>query len=221
MAFDENEIQQIYGRRAGNYDVTANLYYLLGFREQAYRKRAVRALGLQPGGVVVEIGCGTGLNFTLLQDQIGPVGRIVGVDLTQAMLEKARRRSRRKGWKNVELVHSSAAQFNYPGTVNGIISTFAMTLIPEYDSVIRRGVACLAPGGRIAILDFKAPMGWPAWLIQLWLGITRPFAVTLDLAERRPYESVQRWCQGASLEEFYSGLAYLSVGERRAKAGER
>ena len=51
-----------------------------------------RALGLRPGDTVVDIACGTGLNFPLLEEAIGPDGRIVGVDLTDAMLAQAQRR---------------------------------------------------------------------------------------------------------------------------------
>jgi demethylmenaquinone methyltransferase/2-methoxy-6-polyprenyl-1,4-benzoquinol methylase len=58
---------------------------LIGFPD---RKRAVRALNLQRGDTVVDIGCGTGLNFPLLQGAIGPEGTIVGVDLTDAMLSQ-------------------------------------------------------------------------------------------------------------------------------------
>ena len=46
------------------YDISANLYYLIGFREHKYRKMAVDALNLKKGDTVVELGCGTGLNFT-------------------------------------------------------------------------------------------------------------------------------------------------------------
>jgi hypothetical protein len=48
------------------YDLTAHFYYLIGFREWSYRKRAIRTLRLQPGASVVEIGCGSGLNLPLL-----------------------------------------------------------------------------------------------------------------------------------------------------------
>jgi ubiquinone/menaquinone biosynthesis C-methylase UbiE len=89
MSFTKEEIAGLYRKRSRFYDFTANLYYLLGFREQAYRKKSVDALKLSPGDVVVEIGCGTGLNFPLLQKVIGPKGKIIGVDLTDEMLKQA------------------------------------------------------------------------------------------------------------------------------------
>ena len=97
MALDRTEIAALYQRRARRYNFTANLYYLMGFREWAYRKRAVRSLRLAPGDTVVEIGCGTGLNFPSLERAVGTEGRIIGVDLTDTMLEQGHRRGAR-GW---------------------------------------------------------------------------------------------------------------------------
>jgi demethylmenaquinone methyltransferase/2-methoxy-6-polyprenyl-1,4-benzoquinol methylase len=93
------EVLGVYRKRARHYNLTANAYYLLGFREWAYRKRAIEALGLQRGDTVVEIGCGTGLNFGLLEERIGPEGRLIGVDLTDAMLAGARTRIEASGWR--------------------------------------------------------------------------------------------------------------------------
>src|SRR5215813_11267280 len=70
----QEHVLATYRDRARHYDITANLYYLLGFRVQASRRRAVRALALRPGDTVVEIGCGTGLNFSLVEQVIGPEG---------------------------------------------------------------------------------------------------------------------------------------------------
>ena len=92
MAFDREEIAKLYGKRARNYDISANLYYLIGFREYAYREMAVQQLKLSPGKTVVEIGCGTGLNFPILKKALGPDGKIIGVDLTKDMLNRARER---------------------------------------------------------------------------------------------------------------------------------
>ncbi len=108
------DVINIYRKRAKRYNITANLYYFIGLREWAYRKKAIDALNLQRGDTVVEIGCGTGLNFSLLQQAIGHDGKIIGVDLTDAMLAQARKRVEKKGWTNVELVLSDAASYKFP-----------------------------------------------------------------------------------------------------------
>ena len=85
---------ETYRKKAKHYDVISRLYPVPGYPQRAQRLRAVRALGLRPGDSVVDIACGTGLNFSLIEQAIGPEGRIVGVDLTDAMLAQARHRIR-------------------------------------------------------------------------------------------------------------------------------
>jgi demethylmenaquinone methyltransferase/2-methoxy-6-polyprenyl-1,4-benzoquinol methylase len=214
MALDQREIVEVYRRRAPRYDFTANLYYLIGFRLGAYRCAAVARLALRPGDTVVEIGCGTGLNFSLLQRAVGPCGTIIGVDLTDGMLDQARRRVEREGWRNVQLVASDAARFQFPSRVDGVLSTFALTLVPEYESVVERGAQALAPGRRWVVADLKVPE-WPGARLcaRVLVPFYRPFAVTLDLAERHPWESIARHLKNATVSPRFFGFAYIATGE--------
>ncbi|HEX6111627.1 MAG TPA: methyltransferase domain-containing protein [Geminicoccaceae bacterium] len=172
------EVLGVYRKRARHYDLTANSYYLLGFREWAYRKRAIAALGLRPGDTVVEIGCGTGLNFELLEERIGPQGRLIGVDLRDAMLARARQRVRANGWRNVELVECAGASFRFPPGVDGVLSIFALTLEPDREEVIERGAKALRSGRRWVILDLKMPSHFLRHLAPALIVLVRPFAVS-------------------------------------------
>ena len=212
MALNKETMAGLYRRRADWYDLSANAYYLIGVRESAYRRRAVQALQLHPGDTVVEIGCGTGLNFELLQERIGPRGQIVGVDLTPEMLSKAGERVKRRGWSNVRLIQSDASAFEFPRPVEGVISTFALTLVPDYDRVIEHAARALGQGRRLVILDFKLP-DWPAWLINLFVVLTRPFGVTRDLGDRHLWESVDRHFDAVTLKELYFGGIYICAGQ--------
>ncbi|MDE3056792.1 MAG: class I SAM-dependent methyltransferase [Bacteroidota bacterium] len=213
-ALNKSQIQQVYCRRAKNYNFTANLYYAIGFREFAYRRKAVRALNLREGNTVVEISCGTGLNFAYLQEAVGPEGRIIGVDLTAAMLEQAQRRVEQHHWKNIELVHCDAARYRFPEAFSGIISTFAITLIPEYDEIIKNGADALKPNGRWVVLDFKLPSNIFSFLAPLGVAITKPFGVSLDLANHHPWESIERYMHNLIVEELYGGFAYIAEGSK-------
>jgi len=103
-----------------------------------------------------------------------------------------RKRAARYDWTNVELIQAEAARFEFPPNLGGVLSTFAITLVPEYDEVIRHAARALSPGKRIVVLDFKLPERAPDWLVDLGVWIMRPFAVTRDLAVRHPWESVLR-----------------------------
>ncbi len=211
---DKRDVINIYRKRAKRYNFTANLFYLIGFRLQAYRKKAVQALNLQRGDTVVEIGCGTGLNFPLLQQAVGPEGKIIGTDITDAMLAQAQERVEENGWSNVELVQTDAALFDFPTGVDGIISTFALTLVPEFDKVIQNGSEALAAGGRWVILDLKLPSSWLARLAPFLVFLTKPFGVSLELAVRHPWESINRYLKDTFLTELYGGFIYIAAGER-------
>ena len=74
----------------------------------------------------------------------------------------------------------------------------------------------------MAIVDLKDPAGWPRWLVRLAAWLNRPYGVSLELAERHPWESVRRYLDELVFEEMYFGALYLSVGEapRRQEQGE-
>jgi ubiquinone/menaquinone biosynthesis C-methylase UbiE len=214
MALTKSQLRDLYSKRAAHYDFSANLYYLIGFREARYRKRAVSALGLKPGDTVVEVGCGTGLNFPYVLQSIGETGRLIGIDLTDAMLEQAMKRIRRNGWHNVELVEADAAAYVFPAEIQGVLSTFALTLVPEYEQVINHAARALAAGGRLVIADFKKPDRWPLWLVKLGVLITKPFGVSLDLAERQPWQVMTKYLARVTVTELFGGFAYIAVGEK-------
>lgn len=213
-----SNIVRTYRERARHYDITANLYYLFGFREWAYHRLAVQQLQLHPGDSVVEIGCGTGLNFGLLERVVGPSGRIIGVDLTDMMLAQAQRRIREHNWTNISLVQADALAYEFPGGVDGIFSTFAVSLVPDCGTVIAHGCAALAAGRRWVVLDLKLPDWAPGWLVPLLLPIVRPFAVDEETIARRPWDTIwltmQEYLSDVSWTERYFGFAYLAAGAR-------
>lgn len=211
-----HRVIRTYRKRARHYDVTAKLYYLLGYPQRSQRHRALQALQLTPGATVVEIGCGTGLNFPLFERTIGPDGRIVGVDITDAMLVHAQRRVDAHGWKNVSLVQADALEVEFPAKVDAIVSTYALSLVPECAEVIARGCEALSPGGRWAVLDTKLPENAPRWAAGLAVAALRPFAVTEEWRARRPWEAI-RAAMSANLVDFswtelFFGFAFLAAG---------
>lgn len=207
-----DEVAAVYRRRAARYDLTARLYYIIGFREWAYRRMAVDRLKLPAGGTVVEIGCGTGLNFALLQEKVGPLGRIIGVDLSPEMLTQAQKRVERNGWTNVELVRKAAADYVFPQDLDGILSTFALTLEPEFDSVISRGARALGRARRLVVMDLRLPAGRLRYLAPLLIWLVKPFAVSMELTKRHPWESVVRHLRDTTYEERYFGVVYIVSG---------
>ncbi len=202
----------MYQSGAKHYDFTTILFRLIGLRMKAYRLLAIKKLSLQRGDCVIELGCGTGLNFPFLMEQIGPEGRLIGVDLTPGMLDIARVRVERSGWKNVKLIQSDIATYDFPEGVNGVLATGLFGYIPEYDRVIKAASQSLVPGGHIAILDGKQPENLPSWLFKIVLKLGGPFGYTPEYFNVRPWESVERYFKETSFETRYGGMIYILSG---------
>ncbi len=213
MALNKAETRDLYRKRAKRYDRAMWIYRAFGFRIDHYRRELVRELHLEPGDTVIDLGCGTGLNFPLIEAAVGPSGTVVGVDLTDRMLDRARRNVEDAGWRNVHLVQADLAEYDFPERPDAVLSTLAITLVPEYDEVVRRAARALRAGGRLGVLDFKEPETWPRWLVRLAAWLNHPYGVTLDLADRHPWESVRRHMEEVSFREFYFGVLYLCVGQ--------
>jgi demethylmenaquinone methyltransferase/2-methoxy-6-polyprenyl-1,4-benzoquinol methylase len=210
---------ETYRKKARHYDFTSRLYPAPGYPQRAQRLRAVQALGLRAGGSVIDIACGTGLNFPLIEQVIGPGGRIVGVDLTDAMLARAQDRIAANGWRNISLVQADAAGFDFPPGADAIVSTYALSQVPECAQVIARGAAALRGGGRWAVLDLKVPDNTPGWLTQLGTAIVRPFASIDEWFTRRPWAEIRAAMQEELADlcwtELFFGTAFLAAGTAR------
>ena len=209
---------ETYRKKAKHYDITSRLYPAPGYPQRGQRLRAVQALGLRAGDSVIDIACGTGLNFPLLERVIGPGGRITGVDLTDAMLAQAQDRIAANGWSNVSLVQADAAEFDFPAEVDAILSTYALSQVPECAEVIAHGATALSGGGRWVVLDLKVPDQTPGWLAQAGTAMVRHFAAIDEWVMRRPWEAIRAAMQeelaDPSWTELFFGTAFLAAGSR-------
>lgn len=213
------QVEEVYRGLARYYDVASRILDILGLGYDRLRLKAVDALVLKDGDVVLEIGCGTGANFSLIQERIGPSGHIIGVDLTRAMLDEAEKRIKLAGWNNVELIQCAASEYPFVDrSVDAVVSTFALTLEPDYDTVIASVARALRPNGKFAIADLKLARGWSLIFLPFLLALVRPFAVSLHLSKRHPWESMQRHLDNMQMAEYLGGYLYVASASRPAQS---
>jgi SAM-dependent methyltransferase len=108
----------------------------------------------RPGQTVLDLGCGAGLDSILAARKVGSTGKVVGVDMTQAMLDKARKNATSLGLKNAEFVRAEIE--NLPvenGTVDLVISNGVLNLCFDKPKVIAEVFRVLRPGGRLQMAD--------------------------------------------------------------------
>lgn len=161
-------------RRPQRYTSFAPAYDVLSGEWPVYRAGRVTGIGalkLRPGALVLDIGCGTGLNFPLLRAAIGTTGRIVGVDASANMLAQARAKTEHQGWMNIELKKTDATTLTL-GWLDGpldsergsdgaeaVLFTYSLSVMTNWPAAWRAATAAAQPGARVAVVDLRTPTG--------------------------------------------------------------
>ena len=134
--------QPAYYEHARSYDRDTGVF-------QPYRQAVAEALPLQPGQVVLDVGCGTGLCCGLLRDKVGPDGTVIGIEESPEMAALAREHITREGWRNVTVVQSPAEDARFEGTADAALFC-AVHDILQSPGALRNVVAGLCPGAPVA-----------------------------------------------------------------------
>ena len=153
---------------------------------------------LKPGEVVLDIGSGGGLDSFLSAQRVGPGGKVIGVDMTPAMLDRARAAAQRAGFANVEFRQGQAEALPVGGgTVNVVISNCVINLVEDKGQAFREAFRVLKRGGRLEISDIVTSAGLPGELRENsgeWAACVSgalPEKEYLDLVREAGFENVQ------------------------------
>jgi len=206
-----------YGRIAAIYD-WANVEGILYARARA---RAIELLDLQPGDRVLDVACGTGANFALIEQRIGPSGHLVGIDLTPQMLNQARARAARHGWSNLRLQEDDICDLGADGLdeqFDAAVCTLGLSVIPQWQRAWEAMVSAVPPGGRLAIMDAGYPETGGR---RLNVVVPRPLAWALSRlfaadCSRRPWRLVERDTRNATSDRFTWGWVTAAAGAKPA-----
>jgi arsenite methyltransferase len=129
---------------------------------------------LRPGERVVDVGCGAGIDSLIAAKKVGPDGRVIGVDMTPYMLEKARRAAVETGLENVEFKEGFGEALPVEdGWAEVVISNGVLNLMPDKSAALEEMSRVLKPGGRLQIGDILVQKAVPESAkrkIDLWTG---------------------------------------------------
>lgn len=202
-------VQRFYRYQACIYDLT-RWTILHG------RRKAIARLGLQPDSTVLEVGCGTGLNFKYILHRLDPQrGRLIGLDFSPHMLRHAARRIAARGYTHVNLIEADATRMDLPERFDGILFAYSLTMIPDWQAVLARARDHLKPGGRLVVLDFGTFAAWGPLgaLPRGWLRLNH-------VDTRRPYlDDLRERLANLRVEQWLGGYNFIAVGDKPACAG--
>jgi arsenite methyltransferase len=129
---------------------------------------------LRPGELVVDVGCGAGFDSLIAAKKVAPNGRVIGVDMTPSMLEKARQAVEEAQLKNVEFREGYAEALPVDdGWADVVISNGVLNLMPDKTAALEEVSRVLRPGGRLQIGDILVQKAVPESAkrkIDLWTG---------------------------------------------------
>ncbi len=191
---------------------------------------------MKTGEVVVDLGSGAGFDCLLAARQVGPTGRVIGVDMTHEMLRKARENARKVGAPNVDF---RLGEIEYlpiaDNSADVIISNCVVNLVPDKAQVFREAFRVLKPNGRMAISDVVNIKPLPSDLandralicgcivgaatpdkIDAWLAAAGFVDIRISV-KPESRELIETWAPGRAIEDF---VASASIEARKPVAGD-
>lgn len=141
---------------------------------------------LRAGEVVVDLGSGGGIDVLLAAKQVGPTGRAIGVDMTDEMLDRARKGAAKAGAANAEFLKGTIDELPLPdASADCIISNCVINLAPDKRAVFREMARVLKPGGRVAVSDIALKKPLPPEIGQDLLAYVGCIAGAIPIDEYR------------------------------------
>lgn len=204
-------VRSMFDAIAPRYDLL-NRLITLGM-DQRWRRATVRALGLPPGSLLLDLACGTG-DLTLIAEGLGY--RVVGSDLSAGMLARRRHRG--------PVVQADAARLGLvTGAFDGVVSGYALRNFTDLAACLAEAARVLRPGGRIAVLEVAAPRNR---LVQAGFRVWFDRAVPLIgglLSDREAYRYLPRSTaylpEDAALRQLFRDAGFSTVGRRLLYGG--
>ena len=141
---------------------------------------------LRPGEVVVDLGCGGGLDVFLAADKVGPTGKAVGIDMTEEMISLAQQSAKKGARDNVEFHLATIDKLPLPDvSVDCVISNCVINLASDKPAVFREILRVLKPGGRLAISDIALKKQLPEELASDLMAYVGCIAGAVPIEEYR------------------------------------
>jgi ubiquinone/menaquinone biosynthesis C-methylase UbiE len=191
-----------YRRRAKFYDLELALI-------EPVRRRAVERLGLKGGETVLDVGCGTGLSLELIEQRVGPEGKIIGIEQSADMLDQARVRVERGRIENVTLIGSPVEDAQIPVLADAALFHFTHDIL-RTPAAVANVIRHLKPGARVVASGLK----WARpWVLPTNLMVLQAALVSVTSLEglAQPWSNLARWARIDNIEMMLARGVYVAT----------
>lgn len=154
----QEKVTRYYDRFSKVYDlISSDSYY------HAPRLFAIDSLDLKSDHTTLNIPCGTGQNFTYIQNKLGGTGQLIGIDLSQGMLSKAQEKIHKNSWGNIQVLLGDATKIKSEWMINqlgkdvkfdSILCDLGLSGFPEWQNIIDNLISLLKTNGKLVIMDW-------------------------------------------------------------------
>jgi ubiquinone/menaquinone biosynthesis C-methylase UbiE len=161
----DDQLRQAKAKAAATYDAASDHFddEPLAFWDRI-GGRTVERLALAPGAKVLDVGCGTGASVLPAAQAVGPNGRVIGVDLSARLLDRARAKAAARRLANVEFRIGDMTASGYPNEdFDAVVSVFSIFFVPDMEGLVRELWRMVRPGGKLAVTTWGPRIFEPAY----------------------------------------------------------
>jgi SAM-dependent methyltransferase len=190
-----------YRRRASVYDLELLLF-------EPVRRQALDWLAPHPGDAVIDVGCGTGLSFAGLHRAVGTRGHIIGIEQSPEMIELARQRVQRQGWRNVTLLNAAAEDADIPGLADAALLHFTHDVL-QNEAALTNVLHHLKPGATVVACGLKWATAW-ALPVNLFVWPAALRSVSSLAGLHRPWQHLAGLLGEPEIRQMIGGGVFLT-----------
>ena len=198
------------------YRVMARAYDASCWRIEPLRALAIQSLALRPGERVLDVACGTGSTVITLARQVGPTGKVIGIEQCPEMADIARQKLRDADIRNAEIVTADLRLLSHAFEADAVLCSFTHDVL-QSPAAIAHIRQLSKPGARLSVLGARTLPWWWGWPVNIFVMWRARRYLTTFHGLRDPCALLRPHCESLELKgAWHAGTSYVATGRFRA-----
>jgi len=195
-------------------------YDLMQKHMAGLKEKAVNGSVIKERDTVLVFCCGTGMEFSPLEERLGEGGKIIGVDFSEKMLEMAEKKIDQNNWQNIDLIYADVTQFDYSlhmkTKADAGICNLGFSIIPKYKDAFYNLTSSVRDGGEVIIGDMQLAQGPMAMFNPISIFLSRSFGGTFEGHKNTTnlYNLMKQELENTRKEEYMFKSYFIAYGKK-------